>query len=219
MADEIEHKFLVRNNGWRSGVVKSTPIEQSYLQLDAAHQVLVEPSPPAVHFQAGATRVTVPIPPQEAIEIFSKFHFEEGGKALSMDGAQFVRIRLEGEGADAKATLTLKRKTSSVTTKKEYEYEIPLSTAKQLLGAYDVHTLSKVRHIVPLGEGDARKWEIDEFHDKLEGLVMAEIELAYESQPIPKPRWRGEDVTEDKRYSNRNLVNAEGPPLRQNFLA
>jgi CYTH domain-containing protein len=37
-------------------------------------------------------------------------------------------------------------------------------------------------------------------------LIIAEIELAAEDQPIIKPDWVGEEVTGDPRYFNSNLV-------------
>ena len=49
-------------------------------------------------------------------------------------------------------------------------------------------------------------WEVDEFLGVNQGLVLAEIELAAEDQAFDKPDWIGEEVTDDKRYYNSNLV-------------
>ena len=49
-------------------------------------------------------------------------------------------------------------------------------------------------------------WEVDEFFGVNLGLILAEIELEKEDQEFEKPDWAGEDVTEDSRYKNANLV-------------
>ena len=38
------------------------------------------------------------------------------------------------------------------------------------------------------------------------GLVVAEIELGDEAERVPLPPWVGEEVTDDPRYYNVNLV-------------
>ncbi|MEO1884437.1 MAG: CYTH domain-containing protein, partial [Methylococcales bacterium] len=35
MAIEIEHKFLLANNRWRSGIIRSTPYKQGYLSSNS----------------------------------------------------------------------------------------------------------------------------------------------------------------------------------------
>jgi adenylate cyclase len=49
------------------------------------------------------------------------------------------------------------------------------------------------------------KWEVDEFHGKHEGLVVAEIELEREDQSFEKPDFIGDEVTHDPRYYNANM--------------
>lgn len=50
------------------------------------------------------------------------------------------------------------------------------------------------------------RWDVDEFLGDNAGLVVAEIELADESQPFARPAWLGEEVTRDPRYFNSNLA-------------
>jgi len=47
---------------------------------------------------------------------------------------------------------------------------------------------------------------VDEFQGVNKGLKVAEIELADIDQEFPKPDWIGEDVTDDPRYFNSNLI-------------
>jgi len=49
-------------------------------------------------------------------------------------------------------------------------------------------------------------WEVDEFLGANAGLVVAEIELQSEDQQFDKPEWIGEEVTDDLRYLNSNLI-------------
>ena len=49
-------------------------------------------------------------------------------------------------------------------------------------------------------------WEVDEFFGENQGLIFAEVELETEDQPYGKPGWIGEEVTEDPKYFNSNLI-------------
>ena len=49
-------------------------------------------------------------------------------------------------------------------------------------------------------------WEVDVFAGENKGLVMAEIELESEDEPVELPPWVGEEVTGDPRYRNTSLV-------------
>jgi CYTH domain-containing protein len=55
-------------------------------------------------------------------------------------------------------------------------------------------------------------WEIDVFLGDNEGLLLAEVELESPSQQFNLPDWVGEEVSEDPRYFNANLVKN---PFRQ----
>jgi adenylate cyclase len=52
--------------------------------------------------------------------------------------------------------------------------------------------------------GDHR-WEVDVFHEYLEGLVLAELEVQRVGEAFLIPRWVGKDVSDDKRYTNKRL--------------
>lgn len=42
--------------------------------------------------------------------------------------------------------------------------------------------------------------------DENEGLIIAEVELASEDQELRKPHWVGNEITDDSRFYNANLV-------------
>ena len=117
-----------------------------------------------------------------------------------------VRVRLDR--SDGAATLTLKGATRGA-TRSEFEYSIPSVDAEQILAELCVgRTIDKTRHRVPHAN---HIWEVDEFHGASEGLVVAEIELGSESESFERPEWLGEEVTDDPRYLNANLVRNPRP--------
>jgi CYTH domain-containing protein len=63
--------------------------------------------------------------------------------------------------------------------------------------------IDKVRYRI---EHAGRIWEVDVFDGANEGLVVAEVELPSEEAQIDLPHWIGEEVTNDPRYFNANLV-------------
>ena len=63
--------------------------------------------------------------------------------------------------------------------------------------------IEKVRYVV---EYHGKRWEVDEFHGDNEGLILAEIELSREDEPFDLPPWIGQEVSQDARYYNANLV-------------
>ena len=64
--------------------------------------------------------------------------------------------------------------------------------------------INKTRHYVTHGN---HTWEIDEFHNENQGLIVAEIELTTLDEEFTKPNWIGNEVTNDLRYYNNNLAN------------
>jgi CYTH domain-containing protein len=110
-----------------------------------------------------------------------------------------ARVRMGG----GKSFMTIKGKTEEQ-TRLEFEYEIPQKDALILLHSLCLQPLIyKTRYLIPQGE---LCWEVDVFHKENEGLIMAEIELGYPDQPFHIPEWIGEEVTDDLRYYNANLV-------------
>lgn len=86
----------------------------------------------------------------------------------------------------------------------EYEYPIPGADAQEIIETLcEKPIVEKIRRKIPFG---GFIWEVDEFLGVNAGLVVAEIELKDEAQAFEKPDWIGEEVTEDPRYSNSNLV-------------
>ena len=110
-----------------------------------------------------------------------------------------VRIRT----ADAKAFVTIKGIMIGP-TRSEYEYEIPFDDGQAMLDTLaEKPPIEKKRYKIPVGNVT---WEIDEFLGENAGLIVAEVELKSTDQTFDKPVWVGEEVTDDPRYLNANLV-------------
>ncbi len=147
MATEIERKYLVKGDSWRSLAVGST-YRQGYI----------------------ATR-----------------------------GSATVRVRIAGD----KGYLTIKGPSVGY-SRSEFEYLIPLEDAQDMLQTLCERPLiEKTRYKVDWG---GLVWEIDEFDGSNKGLIIAEVELSDENQLIELPTWVGEEVSDDPRYFNSNLV-------------
>lgn len=118
---------------------------------------------------------------------------------LSSVKERTVRVRTVGD----KGYLTVKGITRGA-KRVEFEYEIPVADAEAMLyGRCERPLIEKTRHEIPF---HGLIWEVDEFAGENEGLVVAEVELSDEDQEIRLPDWVGEEVTEDPRYFNSNLI-------------
>ena len=137
MPQEIERKFLVMNDSWRS-----LATAKSYRQ----------------------------------------------GYIATAKVGQSVRVRIAGDTG----CLTVKGPVQGL-TRAEFEYVIPVRDAQEMLETLCVRPLiEKIRYRLPIGN---LVWEIDEFTGENAGLIVAEVELATESQFFEKPDWLGKEVS------------------------
>ncbi|BDI19057.1 CYTH domain-containing protein [Nostoc cf. commune SO-36] len=110
-----------------------------------------------------------------------------------------VRIRVVGE----KSYLTIKGPSIKY-SRLEFEYPIPVEDAQEMLETLcERPFIEKVRYKI---EWRGLIWEIDEFDGVNKGLILAEVELSDENQQIELPTWIGQEVSDDARYFNSNLV-------------
>ena len=123
---------------------------------------------------------------------------------LCKDPDRTIRIRIR----DEHALLTIKSsKLREGLAKFEWEREIDLADARELMKVCLPGTISKTRYIIPAPAfgSEERYWEVDVFHGRLEGLILAEIELGSENEPFAHPEWLGEEVTGLPQYYNANM--------------
>lgn len=107
-----------------------------------------------------------------------------------------VRIR-EDAGV---ITLTIKGADGPV--RQEFEYSVPASDAQGLFALCEPGSIDKTRHRIDIA---GHTWEVDEFHGRHTGLVVAEIELPSIDISVQLPAWVGREVTGDPAYTNAAL--------------
>lgn len=87
------------------------------------------------------------------------------------------------------------------------EYNLPLNTESyiHLIQKADGNILTKTRYEIPFG--DHLIIELDIFHGKFEGLILAEVEFSTleEANAFIPPEYFGEDVTFSTEYHNSTL--------------
>ena len=113
---------------------------------------------------------------------------------LSSTKERVVRVRIAGD----RAYLTVKGPTTGV-TRLEFEYPIPINDAATMLEHLCERPLiEKTRY---REEFEGHRWEIDEFHGDNSGLVIAEIELANDSEQFAVPPWAAAEVSTTRAIS------------------
>ncbi len=128
---------------------------------------------------------------------FSCSHIQQG--YIPAEGAT-VRIRTR----NGKACLTIKGKpVDNGITRYEFEKEISGDEAAELFKLCSGGLIDKHRYLVRSGN---HIFEIDEFHEENEGLVIAEVELSCPDEPYLKPAFIGPEVTADKHFRNAFMV-------------
>lgn len=119
---------------------------------------------------------------------------------LTIDREKTIRLRI----ANDNAFLTVKsRPKKNSITRNEWEVAIDVKDAEEMMTICRPGKIVKTRYLVPSGKHTI---EVDVFHEKNEGLVIAEIELASDDEYYEKPDWLGEEVTGLPQYYNANLI-------------
>ena len=140
------------------------------------------------------------------VEIERKFLVQGDYKSLAVSHSRIrqgyicssrgrtVRVRLR----DDKGYLTIKGPSlNGGLSRYEFEKEISVDEALSLLCLCEPGMVDKIRWLVPVGK---HVFEVDEFFGDNEGLVVAEVELAEETEDFERPAFIGMEVTGDRRY-------------------
>lgn len=116
---------------------------------------------------------------------------------LSTQRHAVVRVRI----SDELAWLTIKGPTAGI-SREEFEYEIPHRDGQLLIAICEGGIVEKTRYRIAHGD---HVWEVDVFAGDNAGLVIAEMELTSEDEQFERPDWLGNEVSDDRRYSNSAL--------------
>jgi adenylate cyclase len=116
-----------------------------------------------------------------------------------------VRVRRYGE----QTFLTIK--SGGGLARVEEEIEIEARRFDALWPLTDGRRIQKRRYVIPAGDG--LTIELDVYHGRLSGLLVAEVEFesAAAADAFAPPPWFGPEVTDDARYKNKRLA-TEGLP-------
>ena len=114
-----------------------------------------------------------------------------------------IRVRLE----DEEMYLTVKGK--GLLTREELNLPLSTEAFDDLIKKTDGKYIRKTRYLIPY---DTHTIELDVFHEKLEGLMIAEVEFdsVEDANAFVAPEWFIEDVTDDVQYQNVNLIERKG---------
>lgn len=140
-------------------------------------------------------------------------HFTITQGYISKDPDRTVRVRIKTSPDGAgKAFLTIKSKPNELGFSRfEWEKEMDVNDAQMLINLCLPGVIEKTRWLIPATSTNNHItsspliWEVDEFHGRLEGLVIAELELENEQQTFDKPSFVGEEVTGNPQYYNANM--------------
>ena len=116
-----------------------------------------------------------------------------------------LRIRQEGDAW----VLAIKAEAGGI---RRHEIELPVSElqGRTLLALASGGTVEKVRHTIG-------RWEIDVYGGRYEGLILAEVELESEDEPLPDPPPGLElvrEITRQTGLSARGLASLDEPTAR-----
>ena len=115
------------------------------------------------------------------------------------DQKKVIRVREKGD----EFYITIKGNNIGI-SRLEFEYKIPEKDALDLFQNFcEIGLIKKTRHYVHFKK---HLWEIDEFHDQNQGLIIAEIELKSEDEKFHIPNWIFKEVTTQSKYYNINLI-------------
>jgi len=120
----------------------------------------------------------------------------QGYLAITRESVIRVRVR------DTQGYVTIKSRDGGM-SRQEFEYAVPLADAQSLLKLCGQRVLEKTRHEVNYA---GYLWEIDEYKEPLQDLILAEVELLSETEDPLRPLWIGEEITHDGSFSNSALA-------------
>ncbi len=96
-----------------------------------------------------------------------------------------------------------KTKKDGPNVRDEYEWEMPTRVALYIMIGHGEVVKTRYEYI----HTDGMKWELDEYEDKNNGIVLADIELSSENQKFQIPEWVGQETTKEKRITNNSFTN------------
>jgi CYTH domain-containing protein len=212
MGREIERKFLVADESWRTPGVLATGrfLVQGYFTKDEGRRVALD--------LRSANTVTV--------DMFKGFTWQQvsaplgsiiGRQRLINEVAELNAAAAEGAGFEVRVRLQAGRcllgfKHGADSDRLEVEIDVHASGIPQLLAGVEGQLIQKVRYRSPLADGLMA--EIDEYVGPLSGLKTVEVETSDVDTIYAKPSYFGREVTGVSQYKNATLALGEPGSFR-----
>lgn len=118
-------------------------------------------------------------------------------------GNSHIRVRNVLAEGGRNSLLTIKSDRTGI-ERDEFEYAIPYKEGVVLLENFATAVISKTRYLII---NDKNNWEVDDFHGKNHGLILAELEIPQEDYNVSIPHWiLGRMAVSDNKYDNYNLA-------------
>jgi adenylate cyclase len=133
------------------------------------------------------------------------WHLIDQGYLWTMDGYT-IRARVQsipersGDESVYSATITAKGPRIG-DAREEYEMDVDADFAREL-----IHRSEAVIHKRRYQYVTDVTWDIDEFLDDNEGLIIAELEGGAEIEKLKPPSWAFKEITSDTRFNNEMLA-------------
>lgn len=195
MAIEIERKYLPKDPAWRPS---GTPVRlvQGYLWPGEMAVAVVQEAALRLQVLESGKVYVLALPAADAAEL----HAATQGQPL--DGSWTLRIRTANNAPEG--IFCIKGKARGI-SRPEYEYALDAATTRALLDACRGTQIAKDRYTL---ERSGYIWEVDVYANPLPGdpAVTIEVELPCEDAAPALPDWVGQEVTQDKRYTNAALA-------------
>lgn len=119
-------------------------------------------------------------------------------------GSSHIRVRNIISDDSKNSVITIKGEREGI-ERQEFEYDIPYKEGVALLENFATAVIYKTRYLIT---NDKNNWEVDDFHGKNHGLILAELEIPQEDYDVSLPHWllNNNPVSEDDMYYNYYLA-------------
>lgn len=133
--------------------------------------------------------------------------------ALPMNLSDYSKASISQGYLSIKPTIRIRKrdkdyfltcKSKGLLAREEFEMKISEEEFLSLLKKVEHHMITKDRYFIPYKD---RTIELDIFHGRLEGLIIAEVEFDSidQANSFSPPSWFRKEVTNDPAYQNSSL--------------
>ncbi|HTK85523.1 MAG TPA: hypothetical protein VL625_10600 [Patescibacteria group bacterium] len=183
MASEIERKYLVESDAWRTLPARVQEVTQAYVRDSDANDRLT------IIFN-GSSQAQIALRHGESIHSFKVGgagfedfaalrelpEYDEDSGVLTVGHPVECRVRLVEEEGQKKAYLTIKKFIDDPEARGEYEIAMTVIDAEKLLAdGFVIDRVDKTRSKI---EYEGHHWDVDVYKGRHKGLITAEVEVA-----------------------------------------